>query len=207
MSQSDPKLPPDLLEVVHALDAQAPRMTETEFARVRRTALGRVTAGRPRSAGPLTRSRVAITSMLAVGAVMSTGGAALGVSALSTDLSSRAAQYGTATSQSPGQTLAPPSSAPATGNADQGGSGDAVTPAGGSGDATTGKSTPSAPQAGETNEVATAATQGPRQLEGGGRSELPFTGYAAIPLLLVGLALLAAGCVLRRGNRRVSAPR
>jgi hypothetical protein len=40
--------------------------------------------------------------------------------------------------------------------------------------------------------------QAPRQLEAGAGEELPFTGYAAIPLLLGGLGLLVSGVVLRR---------
>jgi hypothetical protein len=201
MSQTDPDLPPDLLEVARALDADGPRMTETEFARVRRTALGRTTSARPRAAGPFTRSRVAITSMLAVGALMSTGGAALGVSALSTDLSARAAQYGTTTQQASPQTLAPPVS----GNTSPGNS------SGVAGASQTAVQAPTpaqdvnqqngAEQTTEGQSVAAAAAQAPRQLEAPGRSELPFTGYAAIPLLLMGLALLTAGCLLRRGGR------
>jgi hypothetical protein len=34
--------------------------------------------------------------------------------------------------------------------------------------------------------------------QSGGGSELPFTGFAAIPILLGGVALLSAGLVLRR---------
>ncbi|MEJ7826257.1 MAG: hypothetical protein WKF48_12550 [Solirubrobacteraceae bacterium] len=35
-----------------------------------------------------------------------------------------------------------------------------------------------------------------------GKSELPFTGFATIPLLLGGLALLAGGLALRRTSQR-----
>lgn len=200
MSHTDPNLPPDLLEVARSLEADAPCMTETDFARVRRTALGRVSTARPRTAGPFTRSRVAITSMLAVGALMSTGGAALGVSALSTDLSARAAQYGTPSTQSTqSQTLTGSGSGTAAGSGSGGVVGSHTGAAGsGSGDVLSANAgqTSGQPQQGAPRAVA----QAPRQFEGGGRSELPFTGYAAIPLLLVGLGLLAAGCVLRRGS-------
>jgi hypothetical protein len=37
-----------------------------------------------------------------------------------------------------------------------------------------------------------------RQVEAGGGGQIPFTGYAAIPTLLIGIALLAMGLVLRR---------
>jgi hypothetical protein len=41
-------------------------------------------------------------------------------------------------------------------------------------------------------------TQTPRQVETGSDSELPFTGFLALPVLLGGVALLSAGLVLRR---------
>jgi hypothetical protein len=43
----------------------------------------------------------------------------------------------------------------------------------------------------------TQPTQAPRQVESSG-NELPFTGFAAIPVLLAGIGLLAAGAVMRR---------
>jgi hypothetical protein len=50
---------------------------------------------------------------------------------------------------------------------------------------------------------AAAPVEETRQLgaEAGGE-ELPFTGFAAIPVLLLGFALLTSGFVLRRGNGR-----
>lgn len=180
MSHTDPNLPPDLLDVARTLETDGPRMTEPEFARVRRTVLQRTS--RPTV---FTRSRLAITSMLAVGALMSTGGAALGVSALSTDLTARAAQYGTTTTQTQQTLVAPPIVTPPAASD--------VAPTGGSGEETTGAPGGTGPE--------TAGAQAPRQLAAGEAAELPFTGYLAIPLLLLGLALLAAGLVLRGGVR------
>jgi len=180
MSHKKTDLPPDLLEVARALETHVPRLTDPELARVRGTVLRRATGPRRRG-GHLTRSRLAITSMLAIGALMSTGGAALGVSALSTDLSARAAQYGTPAAQQP----TPPTLSPST--AGTGGSGDVVDDGAGG--------------APEQSAQAQQTAQAPRQLEASSESELPFTGYLAIPLLLAGLALLAVGCVLRRGAR------
>jgi hypothetical protein len=40
--------------------------------------------------------------------------------------------------------------------------------------------------------------QAPRQVENGSDSELPFTGFLALPVLLGGVALLGGGLVLRR---------
>jgi hypothetical protein len=53
-----------------------------------------------------------------------------------------------------------------------------------------------------TSAAPTAAAQAPRQISASTADELPFTGYAAIPMLFIGLALLGSGLVLRRGSRR-----
>jgi hypothetical protein len=44
----------------------------------------------------------------------------------------------------------------------------------------------------------TGDVQQPRQVENGSDSELPFTGFLALPVLLGGVVLLSAGLVLRR---------
>ena len=133
------------------------------------------------------RSRIAIAALLASGALMSSGGAALGVSALSAPTGASEAQYGpddsAPLSESGSPTLGGPKTATATKTkSSQGveGASDKVTV------------TPE------------AKAQAPRQLEASGRDSLPFTGYAAIPLLLGGLALLASGLAIRRSTRRNS---
>ena len=123
------------------------------------------------------KSRLAITALLATGALMSSGGAALGVSALSTDLTASSAQYGApAGDTAPGGTLGETSE----GGPQNRGGGDV---------------------AGERQSGGVAGAQAPRQVASSQADELPFTGYASIPLLLVGLALLASGLVLRRSTR------
>ena len=113
------------------------------------------------------RSRIAITALLATGALMSTGGAAIGVTALSTTNDASQAQYG------------PVPKAPDRSDTLSGGSNSPT------------------PQSGVKNATEEAAAQPARQVEASDES-LPFTGYAAIPLLLAGLALLVCGLVLRR---------
>lgn len=127
------------------------------------------------------RSRIAITALLTTGALMCSGGAAIGVTALSTTFDASQAQYG------PVETT-PSDNAPSgdTLGTDSSGSDTADTPAG---SATKG-----------TSDEQTATAQPARQLEAADGDDLPFTGYAAIPLLLLGLALLVAGLLLRRGT-------
>ncbi len=50
----------------------------------------------------------------------------------------------------------------------------------------------------DTPTVREEAAQPTRQTEAGGDDELPFTGFAAVPILIGGIALLAGGLVLRR---------
>jgi hypothetical protein len=115
------------------------------------------------------KSRLALFSLLVAAMVLGTAGAAFAVGGSSTDAS--VAQYGTPT----------PTPTSTGGNVlgEQAG--------GGSGG----------------GQVAGAGTQGAvqpaRQVEAGVRSaSLPFTGFLAIPVLLIGGALLSVGLLLRR---------
>jgi hypothetical protein len=132
------------------------------------------------------RSRIAITALLAAGALMSSGGAALGVSALSTTNDASQAQYGPVVT-TPAQPVSP--------------SGDTLA---GTDEGTT--NTPARSGRKDATDQSTATAQPARQLAAD-TNKLPFTGYAAIPLLLAGLVLLVSGVVLRRrtdGTRQIS---
>ena len=76
------------------------------------------------------------------------------------------------------------------------------TPTGGGGvlgDQDTGSGTSPEENGGGTAPDTDTNTQPARQVEAGANnSSLPFTGFAAIPVLLGGIALLSAGLVLRR---------
>ena len=129
------------------------------------------------------RSRIAITLMLVFGFAFSGAGVGLAVTGLSAeDQSAAGTQYSGPTPVTPttdGGTLAP-EPGEVLGDVEEG---------------------EKAPKGGE--KVAPARDESPveetRQLgvEAGGE-ELPFTGFAAIPVLLLGMVLLTAGFVLRR---------
>ncbi len=116
------------------------------------------------------KAQVAITALLAGGLVMGSTGVAIGASALSTDTNSSSVQYGTPGSN---QVLNAPGPQQAPG----------------SNQVLNAQAAP----------AQAAQAQAPRQLEVSQKSELPFTGYAPIPILLIGLLVLACGLVLRRG--------
>ncbi len=175
------------------LEQRRERLTETELDHVHR----RVTASRPaaESSSPrrsaAMRSRAAITSMLAAGFLMTSGGAALGVSALSETHSANAAQYGTAAGTQGSGGVA--GATAAGGNNPNAGAGERAGGTLGGGAQGAGSDRSEVPP--------TATAQAPRQLEAG-ESELPFTGYLSGFVLLAGLGTLAAGLVLRRGTRQ-----
>lgn len=115
------------------------------------------------------KSRLLVTMMLVFGLVLSTAGAGLAVSGSSD--SGRAADVEYKQARGSAGTL---------------GEVDAVAPSEDS------DAVGAAPASDE------PTAQAPRQVAATGGDDLPFTGFAAIPVLLGGLALLATGLVLRR---------
>lgn len=123
------------------------------------------------------KSRLVILSMLVLGMLLSTTGAGLAVSGISNGSNAAEAQYGT-------PTPTPTETGTVLGDEDQSQGGQDVLPEEDQG----GGQAPSTPP-----------VQPARQVESGaGSSQLPFTGFAAIPILLGGIALLTIGLVLRR---------
>ena len=124
------------------------------------------------------KSRLVVLTMLVLGMLLSTAGAGLAVSGIS----GNAAQDQYVVSPNGGSVLGDQDSGAGEGPTEANGGGDTA-PAGGSG--------------GGGNDVQPA-----RQVEAGANdNNLPFTGFAAIPVLLGGIALLSAGLVLRRRTR------
>ena len=123
------------------------------------------------------KSRLVILTMLVLGMLLSTAGAGLAVTGLNGNNAS-IAQYSTPT----------PSSTPTGGG-------------GVLGEQDTGNGNGTAPEnnGGGGSPRPSGSVQPARQVEAGANnSTLPFTGFAAIPVLLGGIALLSAGLVLRR---------
>ena len=170
MSQND-DLQPDLQPVIDMLHAHRPEATALELDAVKQQVRARVAnpARRRTRGNQLMKSRLVILTMLVLGMLLSTTGAGLAVSGLSGKNAS-IAQYSTST------------------------------PTGGVlGDQDTGSGTAPEENGGGTAPNQAANTQPARQVEAGANnSQLPFTGFAAIPVLLGGIALLSAGLVLRR---------
>jgi hypothetical protein len=178
----------DLQPIIDQLRANRPEATALELDAIKQRVRTRASqpARRRTRRAQLMKSRVVILTMLVFGMLLSTAGAGLAVTGLSGNPSASSAQY-------PGTPTPTPSTTGGgvLGEQDEG-PGD-VSPAENSGGG--GGGTSPAESAGGAN-----GTQPSRQVEAGAGksgSSLPFTGFAAIPILFGGLVLLGGGLVLR----------
>ncbi len=201
-------IPDELLGVAEQLESHRPQLSglDADAIKLRAMAHGAKTATRNSTKGTFMRSRLAITSMLAFGVLMTSSGAALGVSALSTTGSASQAQYGqvlgvSAEGEKPGaSTLGGGGNGEVAG--DSAGGGEVAGDSAGGGGEVAGDSAGGGEVAGDSADAPLATAQASRQLESDGSAELPFTGYAAVPTLLIGIGLLAMGLILRRNPGR-----
>jgi hypothetical protein len=158
-------------DVIRLLRDSRPAATEIELDNIKQRARRQAADDSRRKQSM--KSRLAILAMVAFGMLFSTAGAGLAVSGITTGSDNASvAQYGTPT---------PPT------KADEGG----VLPA---------EETNNAP-AGGVSPAESTATQPTRQVEATTAGQLPFTGFAAIPVMLGGIALLTGGLVIRRRTR------
>jgi hypothetical protein len=182
-------------DVIRLLREGRPQATEVELEEIKQRVRRRVAApsGRKQSM----KSRVAILAMLVTGMVFSTAGAGLALQGASTHRNASIAEYGTPT---PTCTETPTGGT----NSPAGGESPTCTPTPEGGVLPAGaESTPTptnAPAGGVAPAEATN-TQPVRQEAAATNSQLPFTGFAAIPVILGGLALLTGGLILRRRTR------
>jgi hypothetical protein len=168
---------PELRDVTERLRTERPELTALELDATKQRILARAaTPARKRTTrGAPMKSRLAILLMLVLGMTMSTAGAGL---AISGTVNGNAAQQ-----------QYPPK---------EDGRGDVL------GEEDSGAA-PEQDVAGEEDTAAQPeqpAAQAPRQVEAGvqsaGDDELPFTGFAAIPILLLGIVMTVSGALLRR---------
>lgn len=185
-------------DVIRLLREGRPQATEMELDQIKQRVRRRVAASSGRKQ-PM-KSRVAILAMLVTGMVFSTAGAGLALSG-SSHHNASVFQYETPTptptctetpggGTSPAQTQAECTPTPEggvlpaeSGNGPAQSSGGGTSPSGGVAPAEATNTQPTRQEAAATN------------------SQLPFTGFAAIPVILGGLALLGGGLMLRRRTR------
>src|SRR5215210_7951091 len=184
-------LQPDLQPVIDQLRANRPEATALELDAIKQRVRARSSqpARRRTRRAQLMKSRLVILSMLVFGMLLSTAGAGLAVSGIAGSNDAAKSVYGQAT---PNANASPTPSTNVLGDEDSGQNvlpEDDTSPAGGGGNSPSGGG--SSPSSG---------VQPSRQVEAGTDTgtQLPFTGFAAIPILLIGIAMLSAGLVLRR---------
>jgi hypothetical protein len=196
MTHSDDHHRDELEPVIELLAAHRPEATGLELDAVKQRVIARANRSDKARSNGFMRSRAAILTTLVLGFVLSSAGAGLAVTGFAANDQASVAQYPppatptpTPTVQAqtppaasvvpPAASVVPPVTTPVP-EAQQVLPGSDVSPA-----------TPNA------NEVQPA-----RQVEhASNSSSLPFTGFAAIPVLLIGLALLSTGLVMRRTSR------
>jgi hypothetical protein len=176
LRHTDKDVPSELAGMATRLRDERPEATELELDRAKRRVLAGVR--RTQGSGGFMRTRVALTAILALGIVTSgTGGALAVVSGI------HAAQ------DNAGEAVYPTTpSGESEGSGGNGGGG-----GGGSGGGGSSNSGTLGNSASDSSAVSPAA-----QANSTDNGTLPFTGYLAIPVLLVGVAMLAVGLILRR---------
>ena len=196
MDHLDPhRIPEDLRPVVDLLREHRPEATALELDGVKRQVMSRTRKG----STPM-KSRLAMMAMLVFGLLMSGTGAGLAITGLSSSGDASVAQYGPPTTPDDGGTL--PTDDGGRSDCDANGDG-VISPSEAEAEGCGGV-LPSTDEGGDEPEgdapqvERETGAQPSRQTEAGGGDELPFTGFAAVPILVGGIALLAGGLVLRR---------
>jgi hypothetical protein len=196
MRRSDPQRDLDEFQsTVDLLRTNRPEASALELDAVKRRVLARAAhPSRPSRPGAVMRTRAAIVATLALGFAMSTAGAGLAVSGFTGNDQASVAQY-------PAPPAPQPQVTPPTPQTEV--LGEEQTPsAPGAEEEEAPAALPEQEVAPETPPGAAPEVQPERQVSTGLQGEeLPFTGFAAIPVLLIGLALISVGLVTHRRSR------
>lgn len=187
---SDHGLPQELADVAERLRTNRAQLTPLELDRIKLASRGRA-AGKPsikikREERIVMRTRVNILAVLVAGIVFSGAGAAMGISGLASNDGAGNAQYqNSVVPQAQGQQQGVKGAHTTLG-------GQTVNVAGANASRSGVKGTRAR------SGTAPAAVAQPTRQRAVSSGSLPFTGYAAIPVFLIGLGLLGTGMVMRR---------
>jgi hypothetical protein len=187
-------------DVIRLLRDERPQATELELDEIKQRVRRRAADPSRRSSQSM-KSRLVVLGMLVAGLVFSTAGAGLAIQGQS-GTNAAVSQYATPTpTATPVCTPTPTGTTPTTGGggvspSDICGEG-GVLPAEEENAPTTETAPATDTGSGALPAEETAAQPTRQEAAAAQTSQLPFTGFAAIPVLLGGLALLAGGLVLR----------
>jgi hypothetical protein len=179
-------------DVIQRLEAGRPMATDRELDEIKQRV--RRHAADPSRRNQSMKSRFAILAMLVTGMLFSTAGAGLALSGNGSNASIEQYAECTPTATPPGDTTTPGS-----GGTEQQGSVEACEEGGVLPAEESHPGSGTSPEEEEGGVLPAEETQPERQVAAAAEtSQLPFTGFAAIPVLLGGLALLTGGLILRR---------
>ncbi|HEY2636787.1 MAG TPA: hypothetical protein VGI54_05305 [Solirubrobacteraceae bacterium] len=191
MSDHPAPLPSDLAALGERMRSDRPELGALELDRIKVNVMRRHRSAAPK--GGFMRARLTILSFLVVGIVMMGTGGALAVSGFSS--SAATAEYGPSGVEGVQAQGTLGSKKCTEQNSPTGSTANNCTPSNVAPTCTEQNS-----PTGSTANNCAPAPQPAQQVSSSGKS-LPFTGYAAIPVLVIGIALLGTGAVMRRRTR------
>jgi hypothetical protein len=197
-------------DVIRLLKDERPQATELELDEIKQRVRRRAADPSRRRTQPM-KSRIAILGLLVSGMLFSTAGAGLAIQgggSAQSGTNAAVAQYETPTptatpTATPECTATPtPPDNGKVSPSDTCGEGGVLPAEENNAPTTTTKTAPATDTGSGVLPAEETAAQPTRQAAAAAQtSQLPFTGFAAIPVLLGGLALLSGGLVLRRRTR------
>jgi hypothetical protein len=211
------RIPAELHDIEETLRANRPETSPLELDRIKLQAIRQASQGRTsflaRQKGAFMKSRLAMMLVIAAGFMLSTTGAGLAISGSSSSGSAAGTQYTPAGveehggHQNEGQGVKGAATHGGSKCTDNGGNSSGSNGAGGNSGANAngnGDCNNTEPAEAETApaEVEVAPVPAEQQAVVSSGSSLPFTGFVAIPLLIIGVLMVVGGAMLRLKSRK-----
>jgi hypothetical protein len=200
-------IPAEFHDIEETLRANRPETSPLELDRIKLQAIRQATQGRPsfvaRQKGAFMKSRLAMMLVIAAGFMLSTTGAGLAISGSSSSGSAAESQYTPAGVEEHGGHHS--ENQGVKGAATKGGN-DCSSNGSNGGGGNSGANGSNCNEPAETEpapaEVEVAPVPAEQQAVVSSGSSLPFTGFVAIPLLIIGVLMVVGGAMLRFKSRK-----
>jgi hypothetical protein len=208
------RIPAELHDIEETLRANRPETSPLELDRIKLQAIRQASQGRTsflaRQKGAFMKSRLAMMLVIAAGFMLSTTGAGLAISGSSSSGSAAGTQYTPAGveehggHQNEGQGVKGAATHGGSKCSENGNSSGSNGAGGNSGANANGNCNNTEPAEAETApaEVEVAPVPAEQQAVVSNGSSLPFTGFVAIPLLIIGVLMVVGGAMLRLKSRK-----
>jgi hypothetical protein len=194
------RIPAELHDIEDTLRANRHEASPLELDRIKLQAIRQAAQGRPsfvaRQKGAFMKSRLAMMLVIAAGFMLSTTGAGLAISGSSSSGSAAESQYTPAGVEEQGGHHS--ENQGVKGAATKGGN----DCSGNGSNAGGGNSGANGSNCNEPAEVEVAPVPAEQQAVVSSGSSLPFTGFVAIPLLIIGVLMVVGGAMLRLKSRK-----